>query len=124
MKRILCLLLCLAMVAALVGCGDAKDARIAEWEPSAMHSDREINAAMRAVKRAFTRRYDGCTLTQLSYSERQSSSREITVLAVFDVDATGGADGVLNPNSHYTNYKFTFVRGLFGIWKLADSGYA
>lgn len=124
MKRFLCLLLCLVALLALVGCGETKNASIAAWEDSTLYSDCEINAALRAAKRVFSRHFGGCALTELSYSEKYSSDDEITIVAAFDVDASGGAEGALNPNSHYTSYKFTFVRGLLGIWKLADNGYA
>lgn len=124
MKRFLSLLLALLFILLLAACGETKDATIMPWEDSTLYSDREINAALRAAKRVFARYFDGCVLTELAYSEKHSSDSEITILAAFDVDASGGAEGALNPNSHYTNYKFTFVRDLLGIWKLADNGYA
>lgn len=124
MKRFLCLLLCLAALLALAACGETKNAAITAWERSELYSDREINSAMRAAKRVFSRHFGGCALTELSYSEKYSSDGEITIVAAFDVDASGGAEGTLNPNSHYTNYKFTFVRGFLGTWKLASNGYA
>lgn len=122
MKRALGLLLCLLALLALVGCGNVKNAVVEPWEPSALYSDGEINAAVRAAKRVFSRRFDGCTLTELAYAG--DDGEIITILASFDVDSTGGPDGVLNPNTHYTRYKFTFSRGLFGLWKLANNGYA
>lgn len=122
MKWALGLLLCLLSLLALVGCGDVKNAAVEPWEPSELHSDAAINAAMRQAKRIFARRFDGCTLTELAYAGDDSET--ITILASFDVDSTGGPDGVLNPNTHYTRYQFTFSRGLFGNWKLAENGYA
>lgn len=124
MKRALGLLLCLLSLLALVGCGDVKNAVVEPWGPSALYSDGEINAAIRAARRVFARHFGGCTLTELAYSETRSSKDEITILAAFDVDASGGEEGALNPNSHYTRYQFTFSRGLFGLWKLANNGYA
>lgn len=124
MKRFLCLLLCLVALLALVACGETKDVTIMAWEPSELHSDGEINSALCAAKRVFACHFGGCALTELAYSEKHSSNSEITILAAFDVDASGGAEGTLNPNSHYTNYKFTFVRGFLGTWRLASNGYA
>lgn len=124
MKRFLCLLLCLATLLALVACGETKNAAITAWERSELYSDREINSALRAAKRVFARHFGGCALTELSYSEKYSSADELTILAAFDVDASGGAEGTLNPNSHYTSYKFTFVRGALGTWRLSSNGYA
>lgn len=122
MKHAILLLLCLLALLALVGCGDVKNAAVEPWAPSKLHSDGSINAAMRQTKRIFARRFDGCALTELAYAGDDGET--ITILASFDVDSTGGPDGVLNPNTHYTRYKFTFSRGLFGLWKLAENGYA
>lgn len=124
MKRFLCLLLCLAALLAIAACGKTKNAAITPWEDSTLYSNREINSALRAAKRVFAQHFDGCTLTELSYAPERSSEDEIVIYAAFDVDAAGGPDGVLNPNSHYTNYQFVFTRGLFSRWKLADNGYA
>lgn len=124
MRKLLCLVLCALALWSLVGCGDISHAEMQEPTDSSLYSEREIRAAMRATKRVFAHRFDGCILTELAYSEAHSSDNELTILAAFDVDSTGGPDGVLNPDSHYSNYKFTFVRALFGAWKLADNGYA
>lgn len=122
MKRSILLLLCLLSLLAFVGCGDVKNTAVEPWGASELHSDGSINAVMRQTKRLFARRFDGCTLTELAYAGNDGDT--ITILASFDVDSSGGPDGVLNPNTHYTRYKFTFSRGLFGNWKLTENGYA
>ncbi|MCD8144966.1 MAG: hypothetical protein LUD79_06470 [Oscillospiraceae bacterium] len=123
----------------LSGCGaksggNVDDVQIADWEPSELFSDEEVEAAFQTVKDYFSENFEGCTLTQLSYSgdtyvetwmqayEDVEPGEIIVILSSFDVDSSGG-DGSLNPDSTYDNWNWVLVQDDDGNWVHLDHGY-
>ena len=104
-------------------------------------TERELNEAIDAVKRKF-RGFDGCEMTELWYSEKDSiktiegylnsgggsgksiKKENIVVLfSNFTVDSSG-ADHGFNPNSTYTDWDWILVRNsLTNNWRVVDWGY-
>ena len=97
-------------------------------EPSSKFTEEEINAAINIVKKKF-KKFDGCELTQLWYSENSSNEviedylkygsgsengvkgeNIIVLLSNFQVDSSGG-DGSLEPNSTQTGQVCGIRRG-------------
>jgi hypothetical protein len=103
----------------------------------------EINDAINTVKRKFRGSgFDGCEMTKLWYSEKESNKmiegylnggggsknaikREnvIVLLSNFDVDSSGVKQG-FNPNSTYTDWNWILVRNnKTDNWRVKDWGY-
>ena len=124
----------LLCVMSLVGCGgNAKNVKITEYT-SEKYSNDEIKDAIDVAIDYFTKEFEGCTLTEITYlgddenddwqefADRNNATDVIVLVSSFDVDASGG-DGSLNPNSTYTNWKWILVRTDGGKWKHVDHGY-
>lgn len=127
-------MMALLCVMSLVGCGgNAKNVKITEYT-SEKYSNDEIKDAIDIAIDYFTKEFEGCTLTEITYlgddenddwqefADRNNATDVIVLVSSFDVDASGG-DGSLNPNSTYTNWKWILVRTDGGKWKHVDHGY-
>ena len=127
-------MMALLCVMSLVGCGgNAKNVKITEYT-SKKYSNDEIKDAIDVAIDYFTKEFEGCTLTEITYlgddenddwqefADRNNATDVIVLVSSFDVDASGG-DGSLNPNSTYTNWKWILVRTDGGKWKHVDNGY-
>ncbi len=132
MKKMLCMILAVLMLA-LAGCGgDVSEVGILQWEPSQLYTDGEIEAAIDVVLDYFEEEFEGCKLTEVSYCENAAEFQEwaeqygteeaIVLYSSFEVDASGG-DGSLNPNSTYRNWKWVLVRDGGGSWRHVTHGY-
>ena len=134
MKKLIALMMALLCVMSLVGCGgDVKNVKITEYT-SEKYSNDEIKDAIDVAIDYFTKEFEGCTLTEITYlgddenddwqefADRNNATDVIVLVSSFDVDASGG-DGSLNPNSTYTNWKWILVRTDGGKWKHVDHGY-
>lgn len=98
------------------------------------HSAKDIEAAMRAVRRFFRAEYTGCTLTDLWYEGEAMSAAEdswadqydsrdaIVLLSSFQTDDLG-SDSSLEQNRVYTNYQWILVKNPLGQWSLKTWGY-
>ena len=127
-------MMALLCVMSLVGCGgNAKNVKITEYT-SEKYSNDEIKDAIDVAIDYFTKEFEGCTLTEITYlgddenddwqefADRNNAADVIVLVSSFDVDASGG-DGSLNPNCTYTNWKWILVRTDGGKWKHVDHGY-
>ena len=134
MKKLIALIMALLCVMSLVGCGgNAKNVKITEYT-SEKYSNDEIKDAIDVAIDYFTKEFEVCTLTEITYlgddenddwqefADRNNATDVIVLVSSFDVDASGG-DGSLNPNSTYTNWKWILVRTDGGKWKHVDHGY-
>ncbi len=134
MKKLIALMMALLCVMSLVGCGgNAKNVKITEYT-SEKYSNDEIKDAIDVAIDYFTKEFEGCTLTEITYlgddenddwqefADRNNATDVIVLVSSFDVDASGG-DGSLNPNSTYTDWKWILVRTDGGKWKHVDHGY-
>ncbi|WP_218923241.1 hypothetical protein [Bacillus sp. AFS017336] len=108
---------------------------------SKQYSKDELNAAVETVKKEF-KDYEGCTMTDIWYSETESHSiskdymqygggmdngvnekNVLVLLSTFKVDSTGG-DGSWEPNSTQSDFSWTLIRdSKKGKWRVDDSGY-
>lgn len=133
MKRMLSLVLLLALL--LCGCGGGgivKDTALIIG-PSALYGGGEVKAAMNVVMDAF-KNMDGCTLRELSYdeelnlkqrdewAEQYHADEAIVIGSVFDVPMAGGPV-TLDPGSTHT-WKWVLTRSRGGSWELQTWGYA
>lgn len=121
---------------------DGKTSNVAvSIEKSEKFTEEEINEAVNTVKRKF-RGFDGCELTELWYSEKDSNKmiksylnsgggsengikkeNIIVLFSNFNVDSSGAKEG-FNPNSTYTDWNWILVRnGETDNWRVEDWGY-
>lgn len=140
MKRIvsiisafLLILVCAIIGMKLTGRGDTSQVNT-YYTVTDNHSAREIEAAMKAVKRKFRAEFIGCTLTDLWYpgdsmaeeealcAAQYDSQEVIVLLSNFQPDSSGG-DGSLTPNAEYTNYQWVLVKNALGQWTPKTWGY-
>ena len=133
MKKVLLLLLCAAMLLTLAACGSVKNVQTEEVA-SERYSQKDIEAAIGAIKKEFVRNWNGCTLTEISYAgddvsenhrkwaERNGADEVIVLTSSFDV-AEQGASPSLNPGSTYTRWMWILVRSDGGAWQHVDNGY-
>ena len=133
MKKVLLLLLCAAMLLTLAACGSVKNVHTEEVA-SERYSQKDIEAAIGAIKKEFVRNWNGCTLTEISYAgddvsenhrewaERNGADEVIVLTSSFDV-AEQGASPSLNPGSTYTRWMWILVRSEGGAWQHVDHGY-
>ena len=104
-------------------------------------TEQEIEQAISVAKVKFED-FKGCKLIKMVYDEDKSNAMTelymqggkgsyngvkienvIVLLSDFKVDATG-ADGSLNPNSTYTNWRWVLIRnGSSSEWVVDDWGY-
>ena len=134
MKRILSVVLLLALL--LCGCGGKGNVSDVQMSigPSKLYGEGEIKAAMEVVVDFFEKDFDHCTLYELSYDEEFSSrfadaeaahynaDDAIVLKSVFEVGSEG-SNGSLEPGStHY--YTWTLTRAGDGTWTLRNWGYA
>lgn len=138
MKKMTGLLLCLALLLGLSGCGGSCGGNVKDVEikavPSEIYSAKDIDAAIQTIVREFDAGWSGCALTEICYAgdaissehqdtaDRYDADEVIVLLSSFDVDASGG-DGSLNPNSTYSDWMWLLVRNAGGAWRHVDHGY-
>ena len=134
MKKHLIVLLCILFLICLYGCGGNVDHAQTHTVDSELYTQQEISSAIAVIKQEFKLKWDGCTLTEISYagdettqsyqewSECNDADEVIVLTSSFDVDSSGG-DGSLNPNSTYDNWQWILVRTKGGTWTHVDHGY-
>lgn len=135
MIRFLSLFLLLPMIFSFSAGGSVKDVQTHEVR-SELYSQAEIDSAIEVIKGEFASRWwRGCTLTEIYYAgdelttkhqdwaDRNNAEEVLVLLSSFDVDSSGGYDGVLNPDSTYDNWLWILVRSGKGTWKHVDHGY-
>ena len=134
MKKRIAFVLALVCMLGLVACGgNVEHVKIADYS-SEIYSDAEIESAIDVAIDYFSKNFQGCTLTEITYggddklaeyqefADRNNATQVIVLVSSFDVDASGG-DGSLNPNSTYTNWNWILVRTDGGTWRHVDHGY-
>ena len=135
MKNFFWLLMALCLLLALSACGgNVQNVEVAEWKPSEIYTDDDIQEAISVVKGYFKAEFSGCTLTHIRYpgddsaaefeewAEQYGADEAIVLYSSFDVGASGG-DGSLNANSTYTNWKWVLIRNAGGRWEHKTHGY-
>lgn len=101
---------------------------------SSIYTDGEIESAIKVIKSDFKKDWKGCTLKKIAYlgDERLKDYREFadrnnkTDVLVLTSDfyvAPTGADGSLNADSTYKDFKWILVRNKGEAWKHVDHGY-
>lgn len=101
---------------------------------SSIYTDDEIESAIKVIKTDFKKDWKGCTLKKIAYlgDERLKDYREFadrnnyTDVLVLTSDfyvAPTGADGSLNADSSYRDFKWILVRNKGEAWKHVDHGY-
>lgn len=101
---------------------------------SNIYTDDEIESAIKVIKADFKKDWKGCTLKKIAYlgDERLKDYREFadrnnyTDVLVLTSDfyvAPTGADGSLNADSTYRDFKWILVRNKGEAWKHVDHGY-
>lgn len=135
MKKAIAVLLCLAMAAGLCACGASGSEAMTREVSSELYTQEEIQAAINVITKEFQRNWKGCTLLEIYYAgddvtaaheefaEQYKADEVIVLRSSFEVDATGGANGSLNPNSVYERWNWILVRTNGGRWKHVDHGY-
>ena len=134
MKKIIAFVVVSVCMLSLTACGgNVENVKITDYS-SKVYSDAEIESAIDVALKYFKKNFDGCTLTEITYSgddardnaqdvaDRNNADDVIVLVSTFEVDASGG-DGSLEPNSTYTDYKWFLVRTNGGKWKHVDHGY-
>ncbi|MEH7107477.1 DUF4829 domain-containing protein [Bacillus sp. JJ1764] len=136
----LCLILAVYFIVSITQGGKTNNVAVS-IEVSDKFSEEEINNAINTVKRKF-RGFDGCEMTKLWYSEKDSNKiiedylnsgsgsekgikaeNVIVLLSNFDVDSSGVKEG-FNPNSTYTHWNWILVRNSkTENWQVKDWGY-
>lgn len=132
MKRILCLILAL-LVLALCACrAENTEIKIGESE---LYTREEIMAAAKVVVNAYNGSED-LTLLRVEYDEdltlREMESRKkhygdetvIVLRGDIYVGVNAMAVGAFVPGRTSTDYQFILTRDNFGRWTIRDSGYA
>ncbi len=116
------------------GGGNVDNVYIADWEPSEIYSDEDIEAACQTVIEYFSMEFEGCTLTELYYpgdsyadefedlAESINADEAIILKSSFDVDSSGG-DGSLNPDSTYHSWMWILTRNDGSEWVHQAHGY-
>ena len=134
MKKVIAFVVVLVCMLSLTACGgNVENVKITDYS-SMVYSDAEIESAIDVAIKCFKKNFDGCTLTEITYSgddslddaqdvaDRNNADDVIVLVSTFEVDASGG-DGSLEPNSTYTDYEWILVRRNGGKWKHVDHGY-
>ena len=121
--------------------GGKTDNVVVTIEESDQFTEEELNEAIKAVKKKF-RGFDGCEMTDLWYSEKDSiktiegylnsgggsangikKENVVVLFSNFNVDSSGIKNG-FNPNSTYTNWNWILVRNsITNNWRVVDWGY-
>ena len=135
MKKLMALLLAMALSLFLSGCGrgDASNVSITNRR-SEIYTDRELRSAVDVAIDYFEKEFDCCTLLEIGYIGDQEGKEFIERANQYGVDqviilvssfATGpdGGDGSLNPNDTYRNWRWILGRNGTGQWKHLDHGY-
>ncbi len=134
MKKVIVFVVVLVCMLSLTACGgNVENVKITDYS-SEVYSDAEIESAIDVAIKYFKKNFDGCTLTEITYSgddalddaqewaDRNNADDVIVLVSTFEVDASGG-DGSLEPNSTYADYEWILVRRNGGKWKHVDHGY-
>ena len=134
MKKLSKYIITVAILISLAGCGNIRNVKIIDWTPSELYSDKDIQKAINVIKTEFALKWDGCTLTEITYAGddvsldykdwaiRNNAKEVIVLTSSFEVDSSGG-DGSLNPNSTYSGWMWILARSDGGKWKHVDHGY-
>ncbi len=121
--------------------GGKTDNVVVTIEESDQFTEEELNEAIKAVKKKF-RGFDGCEMTELWYSEKDSiktiegylrsgggsesgikKENVVVLFSNFNVDSSGANNG-FNPNSTYTDWNWILVRNsITNNWRVVDWGY-
>jgi hypothetical protein len=136
MKRIVSVLVCMAMLFGLSACGDNTTNVKTHEVASEVYSQEDIDAAIETITKEFDEEWTkkGCTLTEIyyagdevssesqSWAERHDADEVIVLLSSFDVDDSG-RDGSFEANTTYADWNWILVRTNGGQWKHVDHGY-
>lgn len=134
MKKTVCLLLCLVMLAGLCACGKGEKEIKTHEVKSDLYTQEDIRAAIDVIETEVSRDWKGCTLTEIYYAgdemtagfqyeaEWYDADEVIVLISSFDVDSTGG-NGSLEPNHTYSGWDWVLVRSQGGAWRHVDHGY-
>lgn len=143
MKKMLSVTLILILLFTFAACtaeGNTKDATVTIGKSDSF-TEKEIKAAVNAVKTKFKKDYGGCTLISITYDETESrrgaesylntgggkekgAKAEDVIYLVSDfktgekIEATG-----FETNAEYNGWTWTVVRNKNGKWSVADCGY-
>lgn len=121
--------------------GKSGSAQHSSEHGSSIFSDKEINSAIKAVKKKF-RDFEGCTLTEIYFDEEKSKNyakgyiengkgsqngvtenNVLVLLSSFTVGETGGG-GSLNSGGNYTGWNWILIRDNENSeWRVDDWGY-
>jgi hypothetical protein len=138
----LCLILAVFFIVSYSQGGKTSNVAVS-IEESDKFTHKEIIEAINVVKRKFREvGFDGCEMTKLWYSEKESNNiiegylnsgggsknaikaeNVIVLLSNFDVNSSGANKG-FNPNSTYTDWNWILVRdSKTDKWRVKDLGY-
>lgn len=133
MKKIMRILCAAAAALSLTACGGNISSVRVNIGPSEVYSAAEISDAVDMVQSHFRKEFDGCTLTEVSYSEESSKKAEAEWTEQYDADqaivltssfeVTGKSDGSLAEGETYRNWQWILVRNDGGNWQLKTWGY-
>ena len=101
---------------------------------SNIYTDDEIESAIKVIKADFKKDWKGCALKKIAYlgderlkdyqefADRNNYTDVLVLTSDFYVAPTG-ADGSLNADSTYKDFKWILVRNKGEAWKHVDHGY-
>ena len=134
-KKLLLPALVLALLLSLAGCAGNLDSVTVDYGDSAVHTQEEIDQAVRVVKDTF-RTFNGCTLHSLSYAGDERAQAEldyynaalenaayiscIVLNSSFHSPKKGG--GASEPDTEYT-WDWILAKESGGDWILIAYGY-
>lgn len=142
--RITALLLCIAAVLLLCGCGDVSGVHITDV-PSELYTQEDINAAIRVIMRDFFQDWDNCSLREIRYAGDEillepyedgsnelqywtglyNADEAIILMSDFYVSPAAEYDpeNTLAADTLYTDWNWILVRDHGGAWRHMDHGY-
>lgn len=142
MKKLIALVLCLVLILALVGCGNAATANVEiDYGVSSVYSEEDMNAAIEIIKEQINS-WEGCELHSLSYSSDDSCNNTDNIAWMNDLEEANDNEEVFTQcivfessfrspkrgggawaaNEEYT-WSWWLARGEGGEWKLMTWGY-
>lgn len=131
-KKLISLLL--AALLLLTACGGNINNVKKTIGESDIYTYQEIESAMDVAISYFAKEFQGCTLTEIIYSDsangdaaaewaqQYDANEAIVLVSTFEVGKSGG-DGSLTPGSTYRNWKWILTRDGGGKWELQTWGY-
>ena len=139
MKRILYLTLIFILIFNLTACSDPilgnSIGAVTPKYSSNIHSEEDIEAAIRVTKYYFIKEFEGCKLLTITYggddmlekhtylTESGNVKDVIVLVSDFYVSPDGG-DGSLSQDDIYNNWKWIIIKDSNGNWVHKDHGYA